>query len=162
MSIIGQYDIVADGCDNFATRYLVSDACHLAGRTLVSAAVGQFTGQLSTFKSHERGEDGNPLPGYRDLLPEPPPPQAAPSCAEAGIIGALPGVMGSLQAMEVIKEILGLGQSLAGWLLLYDALDTQFTRIRLNWRPDNPLSGQNPTIHDLSIHAHGNDDECNG
>ncbi len=153
LDIVGRYDIVADGSDNFATRYLVSDACFFARRPLVSAAVGQFTGQLSTFRPYEKDADGRPLPGYRDLLPEPPPPEAAPSCAEAGIIGALPGVMGSLQAMEVIKEILGLGKSLAGWLLLYDALDTEFMKIRLSWRPDNPLTGVNPTITDLSVHV---------
>ncbi len=152
LEIVKRYDIVADGSDNFATRYLVSDTCFFARRPLVSAAVGQFTGQLSTFRPYEKDADGTPLPGYRDLLPAPPPPEAAPSCAEAGIIGALPGVMGSLQAMEVIKEILGLGESLAGWLLLYDALDTEFMKIRLSWRPDNPLTGTNPTIHDLSVH----------
>jgi len=153
MELIGRHDIVADGCDNFATRYLVSDACHFARKPLVSAAVGQFTGQLSVFKPYEKDENGNPLPGYRDLLPEAPPAGAAPSCAEAGIIGALPGVMGSLQAMEVIKEILGLGTSLAGWLLLYDALETEFMKIRLAWKADNPLTGENPSIRDLSIHA---------
>ena len=153
LSIIERFDVVADGSDNFATRYLVSDACYFARKPLVWAAIGQFTGQLSVFKPHERDADGRPLPGYRDLLPEPPPPGAVPSCAEAGVIGALPGVMGSLQAMEVLKEILGLGRSLAGWLLLYDALDTEFTKVRLKWRPDNPLTGENPTIHDLSVHA---------
>ncbi len=153
LSIIERYDVVADGSDNFATRYLVSDACFFAKKPLVWAAIGQFTGQLSVFKPFEKDEDGRPLPGYRDLLPEPPPPGAVPSCAEAGVIGALPGVMGSLQAMETLKEILGLGQSLAGWLLLYDALDTTFTKVRLKWRPDNPLTGENPTIRDLSIHA---------
>jgi adenylyltransferase/sulfurtransferase len=152
LETIRSYDIVADGCDNFATRYLVSDACFFARKPLVSAAVGQFTGQLSVFKPYEKGEDGNPLPGYRDLLPEAPPAGSAPSCAEAGIIGALPGVMGSLQAMEVIKEILGLGTSLAGWLLLYDALESEFMKIRLAWRKDNPLTGENPSIHDLSVH----------
>jgi len=163
LDIIRRYDIVADGSDNFATRYLVSDACFFARRPLVSAAVGQFTGQLSTFRPYETDADDRPLPGYRDLLPEPPPPEAAPSCAEAGIIGALPGVMGSLQAMEVIKEILGLGQSLAGWLLLYDALDTEFMKIRLSWRPDNPLTGTNPTIHDLSVHEEvAGESSCGG
>ncbi len=161
LDIVKRYDIVADGSDNFATRYLVSDACFFARRPLVSAAVGQFTGQLSTFRPYERDADGTPLPGYRDLLPEPPPPGAAPSCAEAGIIGALPGVMGSLQAMEVIKEILDLGGSLAGWLLLYDALDTEFMKIRLAWRPDNPLTGRNPSIRDLSVHEHsGSAPDC--
>ncbi len=162
LEIVSAFDIVADGCDNFATRYLVSDACHFARRPLVSGAVGQFTGQLATFKPYETGEDGHPLPGYRDLLPEAPPPGAAPSCAEAGIIGALPGVIGALQAMEVIKELLSLGASLAGWLLLYDALETEFTKIRLKWRPDNPLTGENPTITDLSIHRHRPAPHCAG
>jgi adenylyltransferase/sulfurtransferase len=155
LEIIGRYDVVADGSDNFATRYLVSDACFFARRPLVWAAIGQFTGQLSVFKPHERDAEGRPLPGYRDLLPEPPPPGSVPSCAEAGVIGALPGVMGSLQAMEVLKEILGIGRSLAGWLLLYDGLDAEFTKVRLKWRPDNPLTGERPTIKDLSVHAKG-------
>ena len=160
LELIGQYDIVADGCDNFATRYLVSDACFFAKKPLVSAAVGQFTGQLSVFKPYERDQDGRPLPGYRDLLPEAPPPGSAPSCAEAGIIGALPGVMGALQAMEVIKEILGLGASLAGWLVLYDALETEFMKIRLSWKEDNPLTGIHPSIHDLSLHEYAKHSTC--
>ncbi len=155
MELIGEHDVVADGCDNFATRYLVSDACHFARRPLVSAAVGQFSGQLSVFRPYEKGADGNPLPGYRDLLPQAPPAQTAPGAQEAGVIGPLPGVMGALQAMEVIKEITGAGVSLAGWLLLYDALETGFMKIRLTWNPDNPLTGKNPTIRDLSIHARG-------
>ncbi len=162
LEMIAQYDIVADGCDNFATRYLVSDACYFARKPLVSAAVGQFTGQLSLFKPYLKDDTGTPLPGYRDLLPSPPPPEAAPSCAEAGIIGALPGVMGSLQAMEVIKEILGLGTSLAGWLLLHDALETEFMKIKLAWRPDNPLTGTAPTITDLSIHEKTGPAACAG
>ncbi len=153
LEVISRYDVVVDGSDNFATRYLVSDACYFAKKPLIWGAIGQFTGQLSVFKPYERDADGQPLAGYRDLLPEAPPPGSVPSCAEAGVIGALPGVIGALQAMEAIKEIVGFGTSLAGWLLLYDALDTSFTKVRLKWRPDNPLTGRTPTITDLSVHA---------
>ena len=150
LEIIQRYDLVIDGSDNFATRYLVSDACFFAKKPLVWGAIGQFTGQLSTFKPYEKDENGQPLPGYRDFLPEPPPPGAVPSCAEAGVIGALPGVIGSLQAMEAIKELTGIGQSLAGWLILYEALSAEFMKIRLSWRPDNPLTGEHPAIRSLA------------
>lgn len=153
MQIISQYDLVADGCDNFATRFLVNDACYLARKPLVSAAVAQFSGQISTFRAFETGEDGNPLPSYRCLLPEAPPPGMVPSCEEAGVLGALTGVVGAMQAMEVIKEVLGLGTSLAGKVMLYDALSASTTLITLPWDPDNPLNGRNPTITDLSAHA---------
>ena len=121
--IIRDYDIVADGCDNFETRFIVSDACHNVKRTLISGAVGPFEGQLSTFKSHERDEDGVPYPNYRDLVPEAPPAGMIPACEEAGVLGALVGVIGSMMALEVIKEIVAAGTSLAGRLLIYDALD---------------------------------------
>lgn len=146
VDLIGRYDIIADGCDNFPTRYLVSDACFLAGRTLVSAAVGQFDGQISTFKPHERGPDGTPLPTYRCLMGDLPPRGLFPACEEAGVLGALPGIMGSMQAMEVIKEILGIGESLAGRLIMYDALSARFYETRLAWNPDNPLNGLRPSI----------------
>jgi adenylyltransferase/sulfurtransferase len=152
MDIIGRFDLVADGCDNFATRFLVNDACFFARRPLVSAAVAQFDGQLATFRAYETGPDGNPNPSYRCLLPEPPPPGLVPSCEEAGILGALPGIIGAMQAMEVIKEILGLGDSLTGKLLMVDALYFQTTLVNLPWNPDNPLNGCAPTITDLSIH----------
>ncbi len=141
LDIIGRYDIVADGCDNFPTRFLVSDACYFARRTLVSAAVGQFDGQLSTFKPHESSPDGTPWPSYRCLIGEIPPRGLFPACEEAGILGALPGIIGSMQAMEVIKEVLGIGESLAGRLLMYDALAARFYETRLGWNPDNPLTG---------------------
>ena len=153
LEIISRYDVVADGSDNFATRYLVSDACYLARKPLVFAAVGQFDGYLSTFKPYEKGPDGEPYPTYRCVFPEPPPPGTVANCAEVGVLGAAVGVVGTLQATEVLKEILGLGESLAGRLLLYDGLAARFTEIRLAWDPANPLSGEAPTIRDLSIHA---------
>jgi molybdopterin-synthase adenylyltransferase len=149
MEITQQYDIVADGCDNFPTRYLVSDACYFARKTLVSAAVGQFDGQISTFKPHETSPDGSPWPTYRCLMGELPPRGLFPACEEAGILGALPGIIGSMQAMEVIKEILGIGDSLAGRLLMYDALASRFYETKLAWNPENPLTGRNPVITSL-------------
>jgi len=149
LQIISGYDIVADGCDNFPTRYLVSDACYFARKTLVSAAVGQFDGQLSTFKPHETAPDGSPWPTYRCLMGELPPRGLFPACEEAGILGALPGILGSMQAMEVIKEILAIGDSLAGRLLMYDALATRFYETGLAWNPDNPLTGSSPSITSL-------------
>ena len=149
LNIISDYDIVADGCDNFPTRFLVSDACYLAGKTLVSAAVGQFDGQLSTFKPHQTTPDGSPWPSYRCLMGELPPRGLFPACEEAGVLGALPGILGSMQAMEVIKEVLGIGESLAGRLIMYDALAGRFYQTKLSWNPDNPLTGRNPTITKL-------------
>jgi adenylyltransferase/sulfurtransferase len=149
LEIISGYDLVADGCDNFPTRFLVSDACYFARKTLVTAAVGQFDGQISTFKPHETSPDGTPWPSYRCLMGELPPRGLFPACEEAGILGALPGILGSMQAMEVIKEILGIGDSLAGRLLMYDALASRFYETRLAWNPDNPLSGKSPVIVSL-------------
>lgn len=146
MEIIGQYDIVADGCDNFPTRFLVSDACYFAQKTLVSAAVGQFDGQIATFKPHLKDAAGAPFPTYRCLMGEIPPRGLFPACEEAGILGALPGVVGSMQAMEVMKELLGIGDSLAGRLVMYDALSTRFYETKLGWNPDNPLTGTAPEI----------------
>jgi molybdopterin-synthase adenylyltransferase len=155
LEIIVRYDIVADGSDNFATRYLVSDACYLARKPLVFAAVGPFDGYLTTFKPYAKGPDGEPYPTYRCVFPEPPPPGTVANCAEVGVLGAAVGVVGTLQAVEVLKEILGLGESLAGRLLLYDAQAARFTDIKLAWDPANPLSGEAPTIRDLSVHAEG-------
>lgn len=149
LDVIGSYDLVADGCDNFPTRFLVSDACYFAEKTLVSAAVGQFDGQISTFKPHETGPDGQSWPTYRCLMGDIPPRGLFPACEEAGILGALPGIIGSMQAMEVIKEILGIGESLAGRLLMYDALASRFYETRLAWNPANPLNGSSPTITGL-------------
>jgi adenylyltransferase/sulfurtransferase len=157
MEMVSRYDIVADGSDNFATRYLVSDACYLARKPLVFAAVGPFDGYLSTFKPYESGPDGTLWPTYRCVFPEPPPPGTVANCSEVGVLGAAVGVVGTLQATEVLKEILGIGEGLAGRLLLYDALAARFTEIALAWDPANPLSGTAPTIRDLSIHAGARD-----
>jgi adenylyltransferase/sulfurtransferase len=152
-AIIGRYDIVADGSDNAETRYLVSDACYFAKRTLVFGAVGPFDGYVSTFKPHERDAQGTPFPSYRCLFPEAPPPGTIPNCAEVGVLGAVVGVIGTLQATEVLKEILGIGISLAGRLLMYDALAARFETLSIGYDPENPISGSNPTITDLSIHT---------
>jgi adenylyltransferase/sulfurtransferase len=146
LDLIARYDIIADGSDNFDTRFLVNDACYFAHKTLVSAAVTEFDGQLSTYKAHESSE----LPCYRCLFPEPPPPGTAPSCSETGILGAAAGVMGTLQALEVLKEILGLGESLAGRLLIYEALSTRFRTVRVRPDPACRLCGPNPVIRDLA------------
>ena len=151
-ALIGQYDLVADGSDNFTTRYLVSDACYFAGRPLVTAAVGSFDGTLTTIRAHERSPRGVPNPTYRCLFPEPPPPGSVPACAEAGILGALTGVLGSLMALEVIREIVGFGEGLLGRLLMIDALSMRFETLAYAWDPGNPLSGEHPTIRDLSGH----------
>lgn len=128
--LVRGYDIVADGSDNFDTRYAVADACEAEQKPLVQAAVGRFDGSLTVFVPFERGADGKPNPGYRDLFPERPPPGLVPSCAEAGVIGALTGVMGTLQAMEVIKFITGIGEPLIGRLLLYDGLGARFDTVK--------------------------------
>jgi molybdopterin/thiamine biosynthesis adenylyltransferase len=152
MDIIKHYDLVVDGSDNFATRYLAGDACFLSGKTLITGAVGQFDGQVSTFKPHERRLDGTPYPTYRCLFPEEPPPGLLPSCEEAGILGALTGIIGSVQAIEALKEILDIGDSLAGKLFMYDALAARTYVSEIKWDPKNPLNGERPTIGDLSHH----------
>jgi molybdopterin-synthase adenylyltransferase len=152
IEIISRYDLVADGSDNFATRYLVSDACYFARKPLVFAAVGPFDGYLTTLKPHENGPDGKPYPSYRCIFPEAPPPGTVANCAEVGVLGAAVGVIGTLQATEVLKEIAGIGESMAGRLLLYDAQATRFTEIKVAWDPANPLSGRAPSIRDLSSH----------
>ncbi len=151
MALIGAYDLVCDGSDNFPTRFLVADACALAQRTLVSAAVLRFDGQLSTFKPHLRGEGGG-NPCYRCLHPAPPPDGMVPTCSEAGILGAVTGVMGSLQAAETLKELLSIGESLSGRLLVWDALAARIRTVRLPPDPACPLCGPHATIHDLSAH----------
>lgn len=148
LDLIGRYDIVADGSDNFATRFLLNDACFLAGKPLVSAAILRFDGQIATFKAHL----GAPHPCYRCVFPEPPPRGLVPSCSEGGVLGALAGMVGSLQATEVMKEILGIGESLSGSLLLMDTLNASYHRITVKRDPDCPLCGTHPTIRDLSAH----------
>lgn len=141
--LIRRYDIVADGSDNFETRYAVSDACYYERKPLVTAALGQFDGSLTTIRAHETGPDGRPNPTYRCLFPSPPPPGAIPSCAEAGVLGALAGVMGSLMAMEVVREIVGFGESLVGRLLMVDARSMRFDTVQYGWDDTNPLNGRN-------------------
>jgi adenylyltransferase/sulfurtransferase len=135
--LVGRYDLVADGSDNFATRYLLNDTCFRLGRTLVGGAVSPFDGQLATFKAHL----GPPHPCYRCLFREPPPPDSVPRCETAGILGAVVGVIGTLQATEVLKEILGLGDSLSGSLLMYDALGASFHKVRVPRDPECPTCG---------------------
>ena len=134
--LIPEYDIVCDGTDNFATRFLLGDTCHRLARPLVSAAVLRFEGQLSVFQSHIAGN-----PCHRCLHPEPPPDGLVPSCSEAGVLGAVTGVMGTLQATEVLKLILGIGETLTGRLLLWDALDARMRTIRLRQDPACKLCG---------------------
>ncbi len=148
MELIAGYDLVADGCDNFATRFLLNDACFLSRKTLVSAAVLRFEGQLSVFRAHE----GAPHPCHRCLHPEMPPEGLVPSCSEAGVLGAVTGVMGTLQATEVLKEILGIGEGMSGRLLLWDALDARFRTVKLRRDPGCALCGEDATIRDLSAH----------
>jgi len=150
LDIIRGFDLVADGSDNFATRYLVNDACYFAKVPLVTAAVGPFDGQLTTFRAFETDADGNPRPNYRCLFPEPPPDGTVPPCSEAGILGAVAGVIGCLQAVEVVKELLGIGEGLVGRLLLYDALQARVSTVAYGWDPENPLNGRNPEFRDLS------------
>ena len=139
--LFADYDVIADGSDNFETRYAVNDAAVAAGRPLVSGAVLRFDGQLSTFKPHAGPEH----PCYRCLFPEAPPPDAVPTCSEAGILGAVAGVVGSLQATEVLKELLGLGSGLSGRLLLYDALSAETRSISFARRADCPACGDGRT-----------------
>ncbi len=143
--IVKQYDIVVDGTDNFPTRYLVNDACVLEDKPLVYASIFQFDGQATVF-NHKQG------PCYRCLYPEPPPPGLVPSCAEGGVLGVLPGVIGILQATEAVKIILDIGKSLSGRLLLYDALDMKFREMKLQKDPTCPACGENPTIGDVELY----------
>jgi molybdopterin/thiamine biosynthesis adenylyltransferase len=150
LALIGSYDLVVDGSDNFDTRYLVSDACFLAGKPLVTATLGVFDGTLTTIRAHEKRKDGKPNPTYRCLFPDAPPPGSIPACAEAGILGALTGVLGSMMALEVIREIVGFGTGLVGRYVMVDARDMRFETLNYAWDPANLLSGERPTIRDLS------------
>jgi adenylyltransferase/sulfurtransferase len=153
LELLADYDLVADGSDNFETRYLVSDACYFAKKPLVTATLGVFDGTLTTIRAHERGKDGKLNPTYRCLFPVTPPAGSIPACAEAGILGALTGVLGSMMALEVIREIVGFGTGLVGRLLMVDARDMRFETIGYGWDVGNLLSGETPTIRDLSGHA---------
>ncbi|MBM4124678.1 MAG: molybdopterin-synthase adenylyltransferase MoeB [Nitrospira sp.] len=143
MGFLPDYDIVLDGSDNFATRFLVNDACFFAKKTLISASMFRFEGQLTTIKPHAG------YPCYRCLYPEPPPAGLVPNCQEAGVLGVLAGTMGILQASEAIKEILGIGETMADRLLIYDALEMKFRKVSRPKDPACPLCGPHPTITDL-------------
>ncbi|MDX2246408.1 MAG: molybdopterin-synthase adenylyltransferase MoeB [Bacteroidia bacterium] len=147
LDIIKDYDVVADGTDNFATRYLVNDACVLLGKVNVYGSIFQFEGQVSVFNYTDK--EGNTGPNYRDLFPTPPPPGLVPSCAEGGVIGVLPGIIGSMQALEVIKVVSGVGEPLAGRLFLFDALNFSSRILRIHKDETNPLTGKNPTQKEL-------------
>jgi adenylyltransferase/sulfurtransferase len=138
-AVLHDYDVIVDGSDNFATRFLLNDHCFRAQKTLITGAVGRFDGQVSCFKAWLKDSDGTPLPCYRSLVPDPP--EIEEDCATTGIIGALTGVIGSLMAVEVIKEITGAGDSLAGRLLIYDGLSATARTVKLNWDPKNPNNG---------------------
>lgn len=153
LDLIAANDVVLDGSDNFSTRYLVSDACFLAKRPLVTAALGTFDATLTTIRAHEQGPNGKPNPTYRCLFPEPPPEGTVPTCEQAGIIGALAGVAGSLAALEVVRAIVGFGTPLVGRLLMIDAREMRFETLHYEWNPENPLSGEKPVIRDLSRYA---------
>src|SRR3954470_17534418 len=152
LALIGDYDLVLDGSDNFSTRYLASDACFFAKRPLITAALGTCDGSLTTIRAHEKNEQGEFNPTYRCLFPEAPPPGTVPACAEAGVMGALAGVMGSMMALEAIREIVGFGDGLVGRLLMIDARAMRFETLRYARDPANPLNGDGPVITDLSAH----------
>ena len=147
LEIIKEYDVVADGTDNFPTRYLINDATVMLNKPNVHGSIFQFEGQVSVFNYTD--QDGNRGPNYRDLFPEPPPPGLVPDCAEAGVLGVLPGIIGCLQASEVIKLLIGAGEPLAGKLFLFDALSFKNRTVKISKNPDNPLTGTNPTITEL-------------
>ena len=144
LDILRDYDVIADGTDNFPTRYLVNDASVLLGKPNVYASIFQFEGQVSVF--NYKDAEGDPGPNYRDLYPTPPPPGLVPSCAEGGVLGVLPGIIGSLQALEVIKVITGVGDTLSGRFYIFDALNFESRTFNIKRREDNPINGTNPTI----------------
>jgi molybdopterin/thiamine biosynthesis adenylyltransferase len=148
MTLIKGYDVIADASDNFATRFLLNDACFFAKKTLVSAAVTEFEGQLATYKGHEPA-----CPCYRCLFPEPPPPGTVPNCSETGVLGAAAGVMGALQGLEVLKEVACIGTGLSGKILTYKALTAEFRTARLPKDPACPLCSTQPSIRGLAEKA---------
>ena len=139
--LVASSNIVIDGSDNFSTRYLVSDTCYQLGKPLVTAALGVFDASLTTIRAHETGPNGKKNPTYRCLFPTPPPPGTIPACSEAGVLGALAGMMGSMMAIEVIRQIAGFGEGLVGRLLMVDVLDMRFETITYEWDPNNILNG---------------------
>ncbi len=149
MEIIRGYDIVLNGSDNFPTRYLVNDACQFLGKPLVDASIFMFEGQATVYQpsNEDKGIEGGPC--YRCLYPDPPPPGEVPSCAEAGVLGVLPGIVGSIQAIEAIKLILGIGDSLVGRLLMIDTLDMTFRTLKVKRNPECPVCGDHPTVTEL-------------
>ena len=142
LELIEKYDLVLDGCDNFPTRYLINDACVMLGKPNVHGSIFQFEGQATVF-SPGKG------PCYRCLYPVPPPPGMAPSCQEAGVLGVLPGIVGNVQAIETIKVLLDIGEPLIGHLLLFNALNMEFKKLKLRQDPECPICGEKPTIHEL-------------
>jgi len=167
LDLISKYDVIADGTDNFPTRYLVNDATVLAGKVNVFASIFRFEGQASVF--NYKFPDDSRGPNYRDLFPTPPPPGLVPSCAEGGVLGVLPGILGSIQANEVIKVITGVGEPLAGRLFQFDASEFKTRIFKLTKDPDNPLTGTNPTQKELidyeyfcNINNHASIEEKNG
>ena len=140
--LIGGYDLVLDGSDNFETRYLVSDTCFFAAKPLITAALGMFDGSLTTIRAHEKNAAGEFNPTYRCLFPEAPPPGTVPPCAEAGVMGAIAGILGSMMALEAIREIVGFGEGLVGRLLMVDARAMRFETLTYAWDENNPLNGR--------------------
>lgn len=149
LEIIRDYDVVLNGSDNFPTRYLVNDACQFLGKPLVDASIFMFEGQATVYQPAvpEQGIEGGPC--YRCLYPDPPPPGEVPSCAEAGVLGVLPGIVGSIQAIEAIKMLLGIGEPLIGRLLMIDTLDMTFRTLKVRRNPDCPVCGDHPTVTQL-------------
>jgi len=141
--ILGRYDLVIDGSDNFPVRYLVNDATQILGKPLVYGSIYQFEGQATVFLP------GRDSPCYRCLFPQPPPPGSVPNCAEAGVFGVLPGIVGSIQATEAIKLLTGIGDPLVGRLLVFDALEMDFQTVKIRWDPACPVCGENPTVTEL-------------
>ncbi len=154
LDLLSGYDLIADGSDNFETRFLINDAAYFSNKTLVSGAILRFDGQVATFKPHVLDDDGNAGPCYRCIFREPPPVGQIPSCAEAGVLGALCGMIGSIQATEILKELMGIGESLSGSLLITEGLSTEFRKIKVKRDPGCPICGDTPSIKDLSIHEH--------
>ena len=147
LEIMESYDLVIDGSDNLATRYLVNDACYLLKKPLVYGAIFRFEGQISVFNAYNNGQLG---PNYRDLFPTPPPPELVPSCSEGGVLGVLAGIIGAMMANEAIKVLTGMGESLSGRLFVFDALDFTSHTLNVAKNPENPISGEKPSITELT------------